>query len=83
MDRKRRDIVQRKLLQPWLFFTTDDILVKEQSFLNKELPSNVHLLTLESWGDDTVLIRLELVLEKDEDLELSKEVTVDVAVSKK
>uniref|UniRef100_V5G1A0 Lysosomal alpha-mannosidase n=1 Tax=Anoplophora glabripennis TaxID=217634 RepID=V5G1A0_ANOGL len=73
-----RNIVQRKLIQPWLFFTTDDISVKQHSFLNKELQPNVHLLTLDSWGDGTVLIRLEHVFEKDDDPELSKEVTVDL-----
>ncbi|XP_018575534.1 lysosomal alpha-mannosidase isoform X2 [Anoplophora glabripennis] len=74
-----RDIAQRKHLQPWVFYTTEDVPVKEQSFLNKELPPNVHLLTLESWNtSNTLLIRLEHILEKDEDPNLSQEVTVDL-----
>lgn len=76
-----RDIAQRKLLQPWVFYMSEDLSVKEKSFLKKELPSNVHLLTLESWSaSNTFLIRLEHFLEKDEDAGLSKEVTVDVSV---
>lgn len=76
-----RDIAQRKLLQPWVFYTSEEVPVKEQSFLNKELPPNIHLLTLESWNStDTFLIRLEHILEKDEDPELSQEVTVDISV---
>ncbi|KAJ8951630.1 hypothetical protein NQ318_012300 [Aromia moschata] len=76
-----RDIAQRKLLQPWIFYTSEDIPVKEQSFLNKELPNNVHLLTLENWiGDENkILLRLEHILEKDEDPNLSKEVEVDIS----
>ncbi|KAJ8939540.1 hypothetical protein NQ314_011107 [Rhamnusium bicolor] len=76
-----RDIAQRKLLQPWVFYTSADVPVKEQSFLNEELPRNVHLLTLENWRDNenTILIRLEHILEKDEDPELSKEIEVDIS----
>ncbi|KAJ8919726.1 hypothetical protein NQ315_006254 [Exocentrus adspersus] len=74
-----RDIAQRKHLQPWLFYTTEDVPVKELSFLNKELPPNIHLLTLESWNDtNSFLIRLEHILEEGEDPNLSKEVTVDL-----
>ncbi|KAJ8919725.1 hypothetical protein NQ315_006253 [Exocentrus adspersus] len=74
-----RDIAQRKHLQPWVFYTAEDLAVKEQSFLNKELPPNVHLLTLESWGGgNSLLIRLEHILENDEDPNLSREVTVDL-----
>ncbi|KAJ8939539.1 hypothetical protein NQ314_011106 [Rhamnusium bicolor] len=59
----------------------NNIPVKEQSFLNKELPENIDLLTIENWKDteNSVLIRLEHILEKDEDPELSKEVTVDIS----
>lgn len=75
-----RDIAQRKLLQPWVFYTSEDIPIKERSFLKKELPPNVHLLTLESWNtSNTFLIRLEHILEKDEDPDLSQEVTVDIS----
>ncbi|KAJ8982145.1 hypothetical protein NQ317_011291 [Molorchus minor] len=76
-----RDIAQRKLLQPWVFFTPEDVSVKQLSFLNKELPENVHLLTLETWNDsdNTFLLRLEHILEKDEDPTLSQEVTVDIS----
>ncbi|KAJ8951626.1 hypothetical protein NQ318_012296 [Aromia moschata] len=76
-----RDIAQRKLLQPWVFFTSEDIPVKEASYLQKELPQNVHLLTLQSWNtsENTFLLRLEHILEKDDDPVLSEEVTIDVS----
>ncbi|KAJ8919704.1 hypothetical protein NQ315_006232 [Exocentrus adspersus] len=74
-----RDIAQRKLLQPWVFFTETVPPQSEGSLLDHSLPSNVHLLTLEPWSDNAILIRLEHVLEKEEDPNLSKEVTVDVS----
>ncbi|XP_071953152.1 lysosomal alpha-mannosidase-like [Antedon mediterranea] len=46
------------------------------SFLHKNLPANVHLLTLELWDSNTALIRLEHQYEKDEDPDLSTNVTV-------
>ncbi|KAJ8951627.1 hypothetical protein NQ318_012297 [Aromia moschata] len=76
-----RDIAQRKLLQPWVFFTSEDIPLKEVSYLQKELPQNVHLLTLQSWdsSENTLLLRFEHILEKGEDPVLSQEVTIDVS----
>ncbi|KAJ8951631.1 hypothetical protein NQ318_012301 [Aromia moschata] len=46
-----------------------------------DLPENVHLLTLENWNASTnqILIRLEHILEKNEDPNLSKEETVDLS----
>lgn len=76
-----RQIAQRKLLAPWRFYTTDDIPEKTQSFIIKELPENVHLLTLDKWTDDgSYLIRLEHIFEKNEDPTLSQEATVDLTV---
>ena len=48
--------------------------------LNKALPDNVHLLTLELWNETTALIRLEHQFEKMEDPDLSKNVTVSLMV---
>ncbi|KAJ8982146.1 hypothetical protein NQ317_011292 [Molorchus minor] len=70
-----RDIAQRKFLQPWVFYTTDQVSVKEQSFLNAELPVNRTGLKKKN----KILIRLEHILEKNEDPELSKQVTVDIS----
>ncbi|XP_049819132.1 lysosomal alpha-mannosidase [Aethina tumida] len=81
MSAIERDIAQRKLLQPLMFFPSGKILQKEHTFLNTELPKNVHLLTLDNWNDtdSTFLIRLEHILEKDEDPNLSQEVTIDLS----
>lgn len=77
-----RDLEQRKLHQPWVFFTNQEVSEKskilEYSILKQALPDNVQLLTLQPWDDDTLLIRLEHILEKDEDPQLSKDVTVDL-----
>lgn len=85
MSAIERDIAQRKLLQPLMFFPSGKILQKEHTFLNTELPKNVHLLTLDNWNDtdSTFLIRLEHILEKDEDPKLSQEVTIDLSVINK
>lgn len=42
------------------------------------LPQNIHLLTLEPWRDNSYLVRLEHLLEKDEDPIYSKTVTFDI-----
>lgn len=48
------------------------------SNLKTPLPENVHILSLEPWNNNTVLLRLEHILEKNDDENLSKEVTVDL-----
>lgn len=77
-----RDIEQRKLHQPWIFYTNEDVTGKskilEYSTLKQALPDNVQILTLQPWDDDTLLIRLEHILAKEEDAQLSKDVTVDL-----
>ena len=50
------------------------------SGLKRELPANVHLLTLEEFGDDSYLLRLEHFYEKNEDSTLSKDATVSLKV---
>lgn len=40
--------------------------------LNRKLPANVHLLTLEPWSDGRVLVRLEHLFEVNEDAKYSK-----------
>nr|CAD7414004.1 unnamed protein product [Timema poppensis] len=79
-----RDLAQRKLLSPWLFFTPasqwSDGHLREFSGLKSSLglPSNVHLLTLEPWKDQAVLLRLEHFLEKNEDPILSRDADVNI-----
>lgn len=48
----------------------------EWSGLNKPLPANVHLLTLEEWEANSFLLRLEHFYEKDEDPILSQPAVV-------
>lgn len=55
-------------------------LFQKFSGLKKALPDNVQILTLEPWHGWTFLLRLEHVLEKDEDPILSKSATVDLKV---
>ncbi|XP_072039300.1 lysosomal alpha-mannosidase-like [Amphiura filiformis] len=49
-----------------------------ETLLMKDLPVNVHLLTLELWDDNTALIRLEHQFAKGEDADLSKNATVSL-----
>lgn len=80
-----RDVAQRKLLPPWTFITNQDVsnTLKNLKYSNLKtpLPDNVQLLTLEPWTDNTVLVRLEHILEKNEDENLSQKVTVDLSVN--
>lgn len=46
--------------------------------LSVDLPSNVHLLTLEQWKNNELLLRLEHLYQKQEDSALSKPVTVNL-----
>nr|CAD7581285.1 unnamed protein product [Timema californicum] len=57
-----------------LFF----VFVFQFSGLSVSLPDNVNLLTLEPWADKQLLVRLEHILEKNEDSDLSQEVNIDL-----
>lgn len=46
--------------------------------LTQSLPININLLTLEPWNNASVLLRLEHLLEQDEDSFLSEPVTINV-----
>ncbi|XP_018049509.1 PREDICTED: lysosomal alpha-mannosidase-like [Atta colombica] len=48
------------------------------SGLNKALPPNVHILTLEPWKDDTILLRLEHLFEVGEAQRMSQPVEVNI-----
>lgn len=53
----------------------------QTSGLTKALPRNVHILTLEPWKDDTILLRLEHLFEVGEAQQMSQPVEVDIQVS--
>ncbi|XP_074108776.1 lysosomal alpha-mannosidase II isoform X1 [Cotesia typhae] len=76
-------------LRPWYLFTPAGVsgVTFEQwkarffmkgSSLKSKLPKNVHILTLEPWKDDTILLRLEHLFEKDEAGALSQSATVNL-----
>ncbi|XP_069699537.1 lysosomal alpha-mannosidase-like [Periplaneta americana] len=77
---QEREVAQRKLLAPWLFFSPggsgfdewQSNFNMEYSGLKTSLPSNIQILTLEPWKEQTLLLRLEHILEENEDTELSK-----------
>ena len=51
--------------------------------MTNPLPANVHLLTLEQWAENEILLRLEHQFELNEDKAYSKPVTVSLKVRKK
>ncbi|UXI16369.1 Mite allergen Der p7 [Sarcoptes scabiei] len=52
---------------------------KRRSFSRaKSWPKNVHLLTLEQWSNEEILVRFEHIFQKDEDSNLSKPVRIDL-----
>lgn len=84
---QERDLIQQKLLSAWTFLSNADDITIEQfrtkyktshSSLTRSLPDNVQILTLEPWKGNTFLLRLEHVLEINEDPVLSKPITVDL-----
>ncbi|KAF2897558.1 hypothetical protein ILUMI_08618 [Ignelater luminosus] len=84
---QERDLAQRKLLAAWTFLSPTNGLsfaeykakyAMEYSGLTKSLPDNVQILTLEPWYGMNFLLRLEHVLERNEDPNLSKPVTVNL-----
>ncbi|XP_050302527.1 lysosomal alpha-mannosidase-like isoform X2 [Anthonomus grandis grandis] len=84
----QHEIVTQKLLDSWVFLSVPTAAnfaeyakshVMKFSGLVKALPKNVHIMTLEPWTtDNTYLIRLEHVFEKNEDPILSSPVTVNL-----
>lgn len=45
------------------------------SGLSLSLPKNIHLLTFEPWKSDSILVRFEHILQKNEDVQYSQAVT--------
>ena len=82
---KHRELGQQMFMEPLVTFTTNvseaDYRAKYQTQftgLTVALPKNVHLLTLEQWSNDRLLLRLEHFYQKNEDAELSKPATVNL-----
>ncbi|XP_041778570.1 lysosomal alpha-mannosidase-like [Anopheles merus] len=84
---KERFLQNKVHLPSWVFvapstdFTFDQYLtelVHNFTFLSQSLPPNVHLLTVEPWKDDTMLLRFEHLFEKGEDSQYSLPVQINV-----
>ncbi|XP_072745213.1 lysosomal alpha-mannosidase isoform X1 [Anoplolepis gracilipes] len=81
---KEKELALKLALHPWILGTsvnfTIDISTKVKALtgLTKALPPNVHILTLEPWKDDTILLRLEHIFEVGEGQQLSQPVEVNI-----
>nr|XP_049466711.1 lysosomal alpha-mannosidase-like [Anopheles coluzzii] len=84
---KERFLQNKVHLPSWVFvapstdFTFDQYLtelVHNFTFLSESLPPNVHLLTVEPWKDDTMLLRFEHLFEKGEDSQYSLPIQINV-----
>ncbi|GAB1861211.1 Lysosomal alpha-mannosidase [Camponotus japonicus] len=84
---KEKELALKLALHPWIIgspitseqYTNISSKVKTLvSGLTKALPPNVHILTLEPWKDDTILLRLEHIFEVGEAQQLSQPVEVNI-----
>lgn len=80
-----RNLAQQLFLQPLITFS--NFTTKQDyystyntiySSLTTSLPPNIHLLTLEEWKNNTILLRLEHFYQQNEDQNLSKPVTINL-----
>eukprot|EP00438_Fugacium_kawagutii_P014619 Skav210590 [mRNA] locus=scaffold3272:261960:281327:+ [translate_table: standard] len=72
-----RPLMDRLYMPPAAFFTEGAVDMGMFWFL-KALPENLEILTLASWDEKTVLLRIGHQFGVDEDSELSKPATVDL-----
>ncbi|XP_070524278.1 lysosomal alpha-mannosidase isoform X4 [Cardiocondyla obscurior] len=76
---KEKELALKLALHPWILGAPVNLSnIKNTSGLNKTLPPNVHILTLEPWKDDTILLRLEHLFEVGEAQQLSQPVEVNI-----
>ncbi|XP_011645218.1 lysosomal alpha-mannosidase isoform X2 [Pogonomyrmex barbatus] len=84
---KEKELALKLALHPWILGAPINLSNLENvcalfknftSGLNKTLPPNVHILTLEPWKDDTILLRLEHLFEVGEAQQLSQPVEVNI-----
>ncbi|KYN17373.1 Lysosomal alpha-mannosidase [Trachymyrmex cornetzi] len=84
---KEKELALKLALHPWILGAPINltnieiicgILKNLTSGLNKALPPNVHILTLEPWKDNTILLRLEHLFEVGEAQRMSQPVEVNI-----
>ena len=83
---EHRDLAQRVFMEPLITFNkysgseSDYIKQHRTQFtaLTKELPKNIHILTLEQWKDSHYLLCLEHFYQRNESQTLSKPVEVEL-----
>ncbi|XP_076763477.1 lysosomal alpha-mannosidase II isoform X2 [Xylocopa sonorina] len=83
---REKNLALQMLLRPWLLITPvvksastpANSYVTKGTGLVKSLPANVHILTLEPWKNDTILLRLEHIFEVGETKTLSSPVEVNI-----
>ncbi|XP_029158276.1 lysosomal alpha-mannosidase isoform X1 [Nylanderia fulva] len=87
---KEKELALKLTLHPWILGdflgninlrNIEEIRANAKSSstgLTKALPPNVHILTLEPWKDDTILLRLEHIFEVGEAQQLSQPVEVNL-----
>lgn len=78
----QREIARNKHLLPLMLLSTDTLTETTKSFLTKDLPEEIRLLTFSKWNDDdnSYLLRLEHIFEKQDDDQLSQSVEIDFEV---
>ncbi|CAG9856048.1 unnamed protein product [Phyllotreta striolata] len=81
-----RILAQKKLVQPWIGVSSINKTYEEirkssnlrYEGLKSSLPENVNILTFEPWSSNQYLLRLEHIMEKNEDKDLSTPTTIDL-----
>ena len=81
-----RDLSQRLFMSPLITFSAsnqsiEQYLKKYKSYysgLKQDFPENIHLLTLEKWSQNEILVRLEHFYESQDKNDLSKPVEIDL-----
>ena len=81
-----RDLSQRLFMSPLITFSplTQSISDYQNKYktsysaLNRDLPQNIHLLTLEKWKQNEILVRFEHFYETEDNNELSKATQIDL-----
>ncbi|XP_050297666.1 lysosomal alpha-mannosidase-like [Anthonomus grandis grandis] len=84
---QERILAQTMLQQPWIGVAdaskipedeVNKLLTTTYTALKQPTPANINILTFEPWTNSSYLLRLEHILEKDEDPNLSSPVRIDI-----